>query len=294
MMIFLKRHPLLGFYILVISLSCFLVFIPYRFIDSNFITQLIRLILSPSIVALLIIHITKGTSAVNKLIEKVLIWQTGVVWYLVALLSAPLLFFITIFSVPGAIDIFQLPEPHLILKYGFFLILNIFTAPLMEELGWRGFALPRLQERFGPLFGTLILGTLGALWHLPLWLSSPEYHGATADLIGISLPFLFLRYTGSYMGAAIIYTWLYNRTNGSIFLPMLFHASINTTFSHFYEAFVPALFPFYPAHLLYSKIGFGLLGLLIIVITRARLGYDHLQNNAQHSVHPTSGILRDL
>jgi uncharacterized protein len=173
-----------------------------------------------------------------------------------------------------------LPEPFLILKYGGFLILNLFSAPIIEEFGWRGFALPRLQERFGPLLGTLILGILGALWHLPLWLSNPEYHGAAADLIGISLPFFFLRYTGSYIGAAIIYTWLYNRTNGSIFLPMLFHASINTTLFHFYEAFVPTLFPFYPTHLLYSKVGFGLLALLIIGITGGRLGYNYLQKNA--------------
>jgi hypothetical protein len=108
---------------------------------------------------------------------------------------------------------------------------------------------------------------------LPLWLSNPEYHGAAADLIGISLPSFFLRYTGSYIGAAIIYTWLYNRTSGSIFLPMVFHASINTTLFHFYEAFVPSLFPIYPQHLLYSKVGFGLFALLIIGITGGRLGY---------------------
>ena len=276
MIIFLKRHPLLGFFVLVISLNCFLVFIPYRFVDSRYVNELLRLILSPSIAGLLMVRITKGPRDLNNLIEKAFLWQTGVAWYLVALLSAPLLFFITIFSIPGAIDVFQLPEPSLILKYGGFLILNLFSAPLIEELGWRGFALPRLQERFGPLLGTLILGTLSALWHLPLWLSNPEYHGAAADLIGINLPFFFLRYTGSHLGTAIIYTWLYNRTNGSIFLPMLFHASINTTFLHFYEAFVPTLFPIYPTHLLYSKIGFGLLALLIIGITGGRLGY-HLQ-----------------
>src|SRR5262249_52349042 len=51
-----------------------------------------------------------------------------------------------------------------------FLIIAIIGGPLLEEAGWRGFALPRLQPRYGPLVGTLILGLLWALWHLPEFL----------------------------------------------------------------------------------------------------------------------------
>lgn len=87
------------------------------------------------------------------------------------------------------------------------------------ELGWRGYALPRLLARFTPLGASLVLGVLWAAWHLPFALTL----GSALD--GIPL-YWFLP---SLMGASILYTWVFNGTGGSVLLAILFHAASNTT-----------------------------------------------------------------
>ncbi len=106
------------------------------------------------------------------------------------------------------------------------LVIFLVGGPLAEEPGWRGFALPRLEERFGPLVGTLLLGTLWGLWHLPLFLFTPGYNGAGTGLVGISLP--FLAFVIGEVALAVIFTWVFNNTHGSLLLTMLLHASANT------------------------------------------------------------------
>src|SRR5215471_20883036 len=90
------------------------------------------------------------------------------------------------------------------------LSLMIFGSPLGEEPGWRGFALPRLQQRYGPLAGSLVLGPLWALWHLPLFYTA---WGASYQIIGIPLGLLL--FTFVIMGTTIVMTWLFNHTKGS-------------------------------------------------------------------------------
>jgi membrane protease YdiL (CAAX protease family) len=103
-------------------------------------------------------------------------------------------------------------------------ILTLLTGgPLFEEPGWRGFALPRLQDRYGPLVGTLILGLLWAVWHLPFY-----FIPGWADLNGgLSLASLSV-FGLSALAIAIILTWVFDHTRGSLLLAMLVHASLNT------------------------------------------------------------------
>jgi membrane protease YdiL (CAAX protease family) len=98
---------------------------------------------------------------------------------------------------------------------------------LNEEPGWRGFAMPRLQSRFSPLVAILFVGTFWGLWHVPLHLMGMYYGGAWGALIRIQeLP------------RAVLFTWIYNRTKGSLLLTILFHAAINTA-----GFFLPRSFP---------------------------------------------------
>jgi membrane protease YdiL (CAAX protease family) len=97
---------------------------------------------------------------------------------------------------------------------GFFM-----TGGINEESGWRGFALPRLQTRYPVLTASVIVGVLWALWHLPYDLA-PDNRG------GSLLWFLEYRLFWRVV-FAVIMAWLYNRTNGSLLAPVLFHPAMN-------------------------------------------------------------------
>ncbi|MBI3836393.1 MAG: CPBP family intramembrane metalloprotease [Planctomycetia bacterium] len=86
-----------------------------------------------------------------------------------------------------------------------------------EEIGWRGYALPRLTDRFGLAPASIILGIIWASWHLPLFFI------LESDTFGQSFPLYLLQVTALSVAAA----WLYWRTKGSLLLVMLMHAAVN-------------------------------------------------------------------
>jgi membrane protease YdiL (CAAX protease family) len=138
-------------------------------------------------------------------------------------------------------------------------------GPLGEEPGWRGFALPRLQRRNGPLLGSVILGVLWALWHLPLFWTG-VWNPPTIPNI--------LMFIVMITALTIIMTWVFNHANGSLLITMLMHASFNT----FANKMVAPMFPapiFNEFGLLPELIGFTATALVLIAVTRGRLGYEH-------------------
>ncbi|NTU78947.1 MAG: CPBP family intramembrane metalloprotease [Chloroflexales bacterium] len=102
----------------------------------------------------------------------------------------------------------------------------LYGGGLAEEPGWRGFALPRLQERFDPLTASVILSIAWSIWYVPLHLMTaatsglPVTHGLVS---GLSLRLL------SILPMMIAYTWLYNRSRGSLLLLVIMHASVTNT-----------------------------------------------------------------
>ncbi len=128
---------------------------------------------------------------------------------------------------PGALASFQgLPRAFLIVYLVNFVIIFFLGGPLGEEIGWRGFALPRMQLRYGPLWGTLLLGVLWVFWHLPHFLTSAQRGGPGTSFATFltNFPIFFLM----VIAMAIIFTWVFNHTRGSLFMAILLHASINT------------------------------------------------------------------
>jgi membrane protease YdiL (CAAX protease family) len=87
-----------------------------------------------------------------------------------------------------------------------------------EELGWRGFALPRLQARYSALVASLIIGVGWFAWHLPLFVV------AGSSQVGVPVHYYGL----AVIALSVVFTWLYNETGGSVLLPMVLHASVNT------------------------------------------------------------------
>jgi membrane protease YdiL (CAAX protease family) len=100
-----------------------------------------------------------------------------------------------------------------------FYLYNLIFGGLSEEPGWRGFALPRLQAKFSPLVSSLILGVIWAVWHAPGRFGGIEAKSLSDTLVEWVL-ILFV---------TVIFTWLFNRTKGSVLVTVLAHPAMNTT-----------------------------------------------------------------
>ena len=88
-----------------------------------------------------------------------------------------------------------------------------------EEVGWRGYALPRLAQRFGLGRASLVLGVIWAMWHLPLFLVPHT------DTTGQSFPVFLLQVTA----LSVVLAWLFAKTQASLLLTMLLHSAVNQT-----------------------------------------------------------------
>ncbi len=99
-------------------------------------------------------------------------------------------------------------------QLGSFLPLLI-IGPLSEEIGWRGYALGKLQTRWNALTSSLIVGLVWALWHLPLFMMvGTSYHDLAIPFVGFLLGML---------AVSVLFTWLHNNTAGSIWTAIYFH-----------------------------------------------------------------------
>jgi membrane protease YdiL (CAAX protease family) len=114
-----------------------------------------------------------------------------------------------------------------------FVRILFFGGPLGEELGWRGFALPRLQARRTAYGASLLLGLVWGLWHIPLYFVPGTGQFETVSG-GLSPAFAIGAFVVWTIGLSILFTWLFNESKGSLIVVILFHTSINL------GAFVPA------------------------------------------------------
>ena len=183
---------------------------------------------APTISAAILIRFSEGREGVRNLLKKVFRWRVDIGWYLVVLFGVAALAYLGI----GLGMIFGVPAPQLTLPAGLprsaliaflplFFVANIFMGgPLAEDIGWRGYILPKMREEMPALKASLILGVIWAIWHLPFFLF-PGWR-----LIVGGIPFLwFALLTASW---SVLFAWVYVNTE-SILMPVLFHAAINTT-----------------------------------------------------------------
>ena len=147
-------------------------------------------------------------------------WRVGATWWAIAI-GLPLLILATgsvlfvLFG--GPVDLGSLPFVGI---YLFVMAWGTVWGGGQEELGWRGFMLPLLQEQYSSLTSSVIVGAAWAAWHLPLFLNANLEHGSWAlsqQLIwGVTI-----------LAGSILWTWMYNSTGGSVLLVAVFHAGIN-------------------------------------------------------------------
>ena len=166
---------------------------------------------------------------------------------------------------------FQGLNSTLLVTYPAYFFIVFFGVAMPEEIGWRGFALPHMQPRYGPLRGTLLLGVVWSFWHF-LYFLTPD-HGGGPGTSFTTLLTNFLIFTVMVLALAIIFTWVFNHTGGSIFIANLMHASIDTPQLVWIPLFLAVD---HTSMDLAGLIGFGVPALLILILTRGRLGYQPL------------------
>jgi hypothetical protein len=166
----------------------------------------------PSLLAIFLTWKKEGVSGLRLLGRRIIQFKLGWRWYVFT-------FLIVIAGTAGQLTINKLIGNTFngilfLTQLGNFLPLLI-LGPLSEEIGWRGYALGRLQTRWNALTSSLIVGLVWALWHLPLFM-----------MVGTSqhewgLP--FFGFLVGLMANSIIYTWLYNNTHQSLWSAILLH-----------------------------------------------------------------------
>ncbi len=284
---FVCRHNLISFYALAYGLS-WLAWLPYILSqyglgvvqlpvpqilgNGELIGQLVGLLLGaylgPLGAAFLVTAVAEGRPGLRRWTGRLFKWGVGWRWYALALVGVPALLAAgTLVVSPGSAAGLRLPPLELFLVYVPFLALQIVTTGLAEEPGWRDFALVRHQRQHGPLLGTLILGMLWAGWHLPLFLTDwgEGIGGANAQAILLFVAFCLV--------FSVFITWIFNRTGESLPVAMLAHVSVNNFASVMWFSMFTTLNPYGQAANWASVVGFGAVALVLVVLTRGRLGY---------------------
>jgi uncharacterized protein len=201
----IKRHPLVAFFVLAFALTWWSVPL------GTFMAA------GPLLAALIVVGVVDGRRGLRQLWSSMVRWRVGWRWYAAALLIP----FAVVLGAGGLNVAFGAPSSvlgslalsSLVFMFGLRLVVPVF-APVGEEPGWRGFALPRLQADYSPLAATLILAVVVAAWHVPLIFLADE-----------SLPPVLLVTT---VAVTFFYTWLYNHTGASVFMTIVAHAAEGT------------------------------------------------------------------
>jgi membrane protease YdiL (CAAX protease family) len=176
----------------------------------------------PTVAALTVTGITEGRSGIKKLLLRFTQFKLSARWYLAALIPLGLAL--------AAAGIYRLGGGaafggvSLSLSFWLGLIaINIFTGATGEESGWRGFALPRLLEKYSPLKAGILVGLAWNFWHLPLWF--------TSGFSSLNLVEYILFFSVAIISLAVLMTWIFCKTANSLIPMAITHFSFNAGFS---------------------------------------------------------------
>jgi uncharacterized protein len=169
---------------------------------------------APAIAAFVVVARAGGMSGLRRYLGRLLLWRCPLAWVAFVLVGIPLVFY------GGAWlkgNLFQEPFPFRAWQPMLTaMLVTLFIGPI-EEFGWRGVALPLLQQKFAPIWAALILGVIWGLWHLPAFFQSGTPQSAWP----------FAPFFAGSVALSVIVTAMFNASKGSILLPVLFHFQLN-------------------------------------------------------------------
>jgi membrane protease YdiL (CAAX protease family) len=221
---FVKKYPLISYFIIA-WVSTWLLLLPLVLTGLGIIT--VNMVwhflgsIGPTISAIIVLYLSKKKEGLKNLKNSIIKWRIGVFWFLFSALLMPAFLILAI--------LLNLVFTGNLINLGDYLLSEGIVDPIslflwiwvggisygiFEEIGWRGYALPKLQEKYKPIISTIILFFGWALWHAPMF------------FYRLRVEFLFGWLYGLFLGT-IILTFIYNSTGGSTFAAILFHISNN-------------------------------------------------------------------
>ena len=214
-----KRHPLVTFFTLAYGISYMFYFLPSIVPGFPFLFPF-----GPLIAAIITAGVGDGVSGLKELLRRCLRWRVGLRWYAAALL-VPVAIGV---AVVGLSILMGAPVPSAAQIgpwYNLFMLLPmaLIDAPLQENSGWHGYAMPRFPGGRSPLANTLIFGVLLAGWHAPLAFAEPA----------VTVPYLL-----TTVLSQIVTNWVFFNAGQSALLAILYHSAANTMGTYYGHALV--------------------------------------------------------
>lgn len=215
----------------------------------------------PTITGIALTYFYGRGEGLRSLFKRAVMIKVGFTPLLLCFLAGPLLYVIAVSlyvasgETLGAVNYGLLPWIPIVF------IAPVIFGPLAEEFGWRGFALPLLDTKKRFISSSLIIGFIWALWHAPLFWAQT---GTAISGFPVNPALVCLFFT-AVIGSSFIYTWLFNRTSGSLFVAIFLHLSMNAS-----GTIVGMLFPELTLDQklwMYKLYTFGLLGVLAVAFT---------------------------
>jgi membrane protease YdiL (CAAX protease family) len=155
--------------------------------------------------------------------------RIGILWWLVILLAFPILYGLSIAidvamggSLPGMELLKDLIANPAVIPLALFI--RFMSGPWSEEFGWRGYALDRIIQPLGVIPGSIVLGAIWGVWHLPLFFMPATWHGQIGFALSGFWTFILLS-----MALSLFMTWVYQNTQRSILSGMMIHFTSNLT-----------------------------------------------------------------
>jgi len=225
----------------------------------------------PFIAALITTAIFDGRAGFGSLFRRFLVWRVNILWYLFVLLWPAIFSLLKTgiavlmgaavpdFSQSPFMMLYPIPAdvkdavPFIAFLPFVFLQQMLLGSSMGEEPGWRGYALPRLQDGRSSLVASLILGFLWGIWHLPNWLA--KGNPVQQNFLGWEILGL--------MATTVLFTWVFNNTKGSLLLALLFHTSIAVTGLFLASAEIPSW--------LSVALNWGVVAIVIVIFGSERL-----------------------
>jgi len=264
----INRYPLAAYFILAF-LFTWLILAPgvaanLGLIEFNIDGTLLTILgaMGPLLAALIVRSAEQGQEGIRQTFLSMFKWKTGWKWWAASVLLIGLLMALAVL-ISQFVDIPGMESGGELVAQGFgpgVTFILFLLGSFGEEPGWRGFALPKLQEKFNPLIATLILTIFWWIWHIPTYWTLP-ISIATREQFGFLVAFGMQ--SGVLLALGLLCAWVYNGSKGSVLMPVLLHAGWNIYSLAISQEASTILLPL-----------FLVTALIVGIVTRGRLGLE--------------------